>query len=85
MTTVVYKINPKDSEEFEWDSNKATSNLQKHGITFQTAAEVFLDPLEYWEIVIIATGAKLLKRKPGTFFQLFKLRFLLFPCSLTFC
>jgi len=44
MTTVVYKINPKDSEEFEWDSNKATSNLQKHGITFQTAAKVFLDP-----------------------------------------
>ena len=30
--------------EFEWDSNKAQSNLEKHGITFEEAAEVFFDP-----------------------------------------
>lgn len=29
---------------FEWDENKAESNLRKHGISFQEAAEVFLDP-----------------------------------------
>jgi len=30
--------------DFEWDTNKARSNLEKHGITFQEAAEVFSDP-----------------------------------------
>ncbi len=30
--------------EFEWDENKARSNIQKHGITFDEAAEVFFDP-----------------------------------------
>lgn len=30
--------------EFEWDSNKADSNVIKHGITFEEAVEVFLDP-----------------------------------------
>ncbi len=30
--------------QFEWDSQKASSNLQKHGITFETACEVFHDP-----------------------------------------
>jgi uncharacterized protein len=30
--------------EFEWDSNKALSNLEKHGITFEEAAEAFFDP-----------------------------------------
>ena len=30
--------------EFEWDANKAASNLEKHGVTFQEAAEVFFDP-----------------------------------------
>ncbi|MFM6402889.1 MAG: SAM-dependent methyltransferase, partial [Planktothrix sp.] len=37
--------------------------------------EVFLEPLENWEKVIKATGAKLLKRKPGILFQLYKIRF----------
>lgn len=37
--------------------------------------EVFLEPLENWETIIKATGAKLLKRKPGTLFQLYKIRF----------
>lgn len=30
--------------EFEWDSNKAQTNVEKHGVTFEEAAEVFLDP-----------------------------------------
>lgn len=30
--------------EFEWDENKARSNVEKHGITFEEAAEIFLDP-----------------------------------------
>ena len=29
---------------FEWDENKAESNIQKHGVTFEEAAEVFFDP-----------------------------------------
>ena len=29
---------------FEWDSEKAKSNLQKHNIKFDRAAEIFLDP-----------------------------------------
>jgi len=29
---------------FEWDENKAKSNIQKHGVTFEEAAEVFFDP-----------------------------------------
>ncbi|MEZ5691413.1 MAG: BrnT family toxin [Rickettsiales bacterium] len=34
---------------FEWDDNKAESNLQKHGISFVAAIAVFDDPnrLEY--------------------------------------
>ena len=31
--------------EFEWDPNKATSNLQKHGVDFEEASTVFRDPL----------------------------------------
>ena len=30
--------------EFEWDSNKAKSNLHKHGIRFEDAVQVFGDP-----------------------------------------
>ncbi len=30
--------------EIEWDENKARSNVRKHGITFEEAAEVFFDP-----------------------------------------
>jgi uncharacterized DUF497 family protein len=30
---------------FEWDPKKATSNIKKHGITFQEAATIFGDPL----------------------------------------
>lgn len=30
---------------FEWDSEKAERNKQKHGVTFEEAATVFLDRL----------------------------------------
>lgn len=30
--------------EFDWDPVKARQNLQKHGISFERAARIFLDP-----------------------------------------
>lgn len=33
--------------KFEWDPNKAESNLQKHGISFDEAVTVFKDPLAF--------------------------------------
>jgi hypothetical protein len=33
------------SVEFEWDPDKAASNLKKHGIGFDEASTVFGDPL----------------------------------------
>lgn len=39
MSTVVFG-------DFEWDEEKATENLRKHGVTFEEAATVFLD-LDY--------------------------------------
>ena len=38
---VIYRL---QDIEFEWDVNKARSNVKKHGVTFDEAAEVFLDP-----------------------------------------
>jgi uncharacterized DUF497 family protein len=31
--------------EFEWDREKAATNVRKHGVTFQEAATIFGDPL----------------------------------------
>ena len=31
--------------DFSWDETKATSNLAKHGVSFEEATEVFADPL----------------------------------------
>jgi uncharacterized DUF497 family protein len=31
--------------KFEWDPKKATTNVKKHGVTFQEAATIFGDPL----------------------------------------
>ena len=31
--------------KFEWDTAKAASNLRKHGVSFDEAGSVFLDPL----------------------------------------
>ena len=30
---------------FEWDEQKAARNLEKHGVSFSEASEVFSDPL----------------------------------------
>jgi uncharacterized DUF497 family protein len=30
--------------EFEWDVDKETANLQKHGVSFSQATASFLDP-----------------------------------------
>jgi len=30
---------------FEWDHDKAASNLSKHGVSFEEAVTVFYDPL----------------------------------------
>jgi uncharacterized protein len=50
--------------QFAWDPAKARSNLRKHGVSFEEAATVFLDPLarihddpdhsvgEYREIIV---------------------------------
>jgi uncharacterized DUF497 family protein len=38
MTTII-------EGDFEWDEEKATSNLVKHGVSFPEAATVFADPL----------------------------------------
>jgi len=31
--------------DFEWDREKATNNLEKHGVSFEEAATAFGDPL----------------------------------------
>ena len=33
--------------EFEWDRTKATTNLSKHKVDFETACEAFFDPFVY--------------------------------------
>ncbi|NER93169.1 MAG: BrnT family toxin [Symploca sp. SIO1B1] len=38
---VVYQL---QCVEFEWDSNKAQSNLEKHDVSFEEATEAFFDP-----------------------------------------
>jgi uncharacterized DUF497 family protein len=30
--------------QFEWDDNKSDRNLQKHGVSFEEAQTIFLDP-----------------------------------------
>lgn len=57
--------------KFEWDPNKAASNIRKHGVSFDEAVTVFKDPLalifddithaehEHREIII---GASSLRR-----------------------
>ncbi len=38
---VVFKL---QGDEFEWNEEKYAVNLVKHGVKFEIAAEVFLDP-----------------------------------------
>ena len=35
----------REDYRFVWDSDKATANVAKHGVTFDQALEVFFDPL----------------------------------------
>lgn len=42
--TITYKL---EEIDFEWDSDKAEANLQKHDVSFTEACEVFLDPFVY--------------------------------------
>ena len=36
---------------FEWDEEKSISNLQKHGVSFEEAKEVFEDPFHISKLV----------------------------------
>lgn len=52
--------------DFEWDSNKAESNLAKHGVAFSEAATVFADPFALYfddesgtgNLVVIGTSLR---------------------------
>lgn len=58
--------------QFTWDEAKNRSNWQKHGISFDTVAQVFLDPLhisrqdrivegeERWQTIGMVNGVLLL-------------------------
>lgn len=37
--------------QFEWDDGKEQSNVEKHGVDFDTAVKVFFDPnrIEYYD------------------------------------
>jgi hypothetical protein len=54
--------------KFSWDPKKAQSNLRKHGVSFEEALTVFLDPLARihddpdhsvgeWREIIVGTSA----------------------------
>jgi len=38
---IIYRL---QGFEFEWDEDKARRNVEKHGVTFEEAAEAFFDP-----------------------------------------
>jgi uncharacterized DUF497 family protein len=38
-------MSPDSDYDFEWDPAKARANVRKHGVRFDDAATVFLDPL----------------------------------------
>ncbi|MBW4642046.1 MAG: BrnT family toxin [Goleter apudmare HA4340-LM2] len=38
---IVYRL---QGVEFEWDNDKAQSNIEKHGVTFEEETEIFFDP-----------------------------------------
>jgi uncharacterized DUF497 family protein len=42
---IIYQL---QGVKFEWDENKARSNIEKHGVTFEEAAEAFFDPFYQW-------------------------------------
>jgi len=47
---IVFKL---QSVEFEWDAEKYATNLRKHDVKFEEAAEVFFDPLSIYDNVSI--------------------------------
>ena len=38
------------TEQFEWDEQKAAVNLKKHGVSFAEAATIFEDPYVWIEV-----------------------------------
>lgn len=45
--------------DFEWDPQKAESNKKKHGVNFEEAATVFLDPMAVTIYVQIIAGMRI--------------------------
>jgi uncharacterized DUF497 family protein len=45
---IIYQL---QGVEFEWDAEKARSNIANHGVTFEEAAEVFFDP--FYQVVTL--------------------------------
>lgn len=44
--------------QFDWDANKSAANLEKHGISFEEAREVFFDPFAIEEYDADHSGAE---------------------------
>jgi uncharacterized DUF497 family protein len=40
---IIYRL---QGVEFEWGKEKVETNVRKHGVTFEEAAEVFFDELK---------------------------------------
>jgi uncharacterized protein len=55
---------PADDLQFEWDEEKAAANLNKHGVSFLRAAEIFANEIieridsreDYGELRLVALG-----------------------------
>ena len=47
-----------DGQVFVWDSEKASSNAQKHGVRFEQAREAFLDQLARYEDASVPEEAR---------------------------
>jgi uncharacterized protein len=45
-------------QRFVWDSEKAASNLKKHGVSFEAACEVFFDPFLFVEDASVPKEAR---------------------------
>ncbi|MBP7546546.1 MAG: BrnT family toxin [Corallincola sp.] len=65
--------------DYEWDENKRTSNLEKHGVDFVAAVEVFKDKdrietedtrKDYGEVRLQSIG----EARPGVLFVVYTLR-----------
>ena len=59
--------------EFEWDEEKERINIAKHGIDFETASHVFLDPnrMEYYDEAHSSGGDRSLYRTKKCFADYF--------------